>query len=162
MTITVLITTPSKANASIFDWSYDSRVFGYLSSLLKTGNQLDAPVKSDERGLPIMHSPTTKNGPAITKELVVTVTAYSSTPDQTDDDPFTMANGHRVHAGAIAANFLSFGTRIMIPELYGNKIFIVEDRMNKRFPNRIDIWFPNRKTVDDFGVQTLKIQIINY
>ncbi len=75
--------------------------------------------------------PYINNESKITKELTVTTTAYSSTPDQTDDDPFTMANGHRVHDGAIAANFLPFGTRVMIPELYGDKVFTVEDRMNK-------------------------------
>ena len=42
--------------------------------------------------------------------IYVTVTSYSSTPDQTDDSPFVTANGTWVHDGTLAANFLPFGT----------------------------------------------------
>ncbi len=148
LTATFLIMGFNNAHASVFDWF---SVAGIGSS-----NSLIVSLSSS-----LTSRPNTKNEPAKIKELTLTVTAYSSTPDQTDDDPFIMANGHRVHDGAIATNFLPFGTKIRIPELYGNKIFTVEDRMNKRFPHRIDIWFPDRKTVDDFGLQILKIQIIN-
>jgi 3D (Asp-Asp-Asp) domain-containing protein len=94
------------------------------------------------------------------KEMVVEVTAYSSTPDQTDDTPFITANGKLVYDGVLAANFLPFGTRIKIPELYGDKIFVVEDRMHKRFQNRIDIWFPDRQSALEFGYRELKVEIL--
>ncbi len=95
-----------------------------------------------------------------TKEMVVHVTGYSSTIDQTDDTPFIAANGTRVHDGVVAANFLPFGTKIKIPEVYGDKVFTVEDRMNKRYKDRVDIWFPNKKSATYFGHQVLKIQIL--
>ena len=94
------------------------------------------------------------------KILVVEATAYSSTIDQTDDTPFIAANGTYVHDGVVAANFLPFGTLIKIPEIYGDKIFIVEDRMHRRFQKRIDIWFPDRQSALKFGYQELKIQIL--
>ena len=94
------------------------------------------------------------------KELAVSITAYSSTPDQTDDSPFITARGTYVRDGIVAANFLPFGTKIKIPELFGDKIFVVEDRMNSRYWHKVDIWFPDRESAIEFGVKTAKIQII--
>lgn len=94
------------------------------------------------------------------KSLTVYVTAYSSTPDQTDDTPFITASGETVSDGIIAANFLPFGTHIQIPKLFGAKIFTVEDRMHKRFNNRVDIWFPDRASAVDFGIKKAEIVIL--
>jgi len=48
-----------------------------------------------------------------------------------------------------------------IPDLYGDKIFIVEDRMNKRYTYRVDIWFPTRQAAKNFGLKTIKIEIVS-
>jgi 3D (Asp-Asp-Asp) domain-containing protein len=101
-----------------------------------------------------------KNPEVNIKELIIPVTAYSSTPDQTDNTPFITAWGTYVHDGIVAANFLPFGTKIKIPELFGDKIFIVEDRMNKKYWHRIDVWFPEKQDAIEFGVKIAKIQII--
>lgn len=90
----------------------------------------------------------------------VKATAYSSTPDQTDDSPFTMANGKRVHDGAVAANFLPFGAKVRFPELYGDKVFTVEDRMHKRFSDRVDIWMGTRSEAVRFGIQNVTMEIL--
>ena len=90
----------------------------------------------------------------------VKATAYSSTPDQTDDSPFTMANGKRVHDGAVAANFVPFGTKVRFPELYGDKVFTVEDRMHKRFSDRVDIWMGTRSEAMRFGIQNVTMEIL--
>lgn len=97
---------------------------------------------------------------SVIKELFVTMTAYSSTVDQTDSTPFTTALGTQVGDGVVAANFLPFGTKIKIPQVFGDKIFTVEDRMNKRYLERIDIWFPDRESAINFGLKTLKVQIL--
>lgn len=89
-----------------------------------------------------------------------TVTAYSSTPDQTDDTPFITAKGTFVRDGIVAANFLEFGTKVRIPELFGDKIFVVEDRMHRRYSDRVDIWFPDRETAILFGKQQAVIEIV--
>jgi 3D (Asp-Asp-Asp) domain-containing protein len=93
------------------------------------------------------------------KVIYVTVTAYSSTPDQTDDSPFVTANGTWVHDGTLAANFLSFGTKVRLPDYSGDKVYAVEDRMNQRYTYRADIWMETREAAKQFGVRTLKMEI---
>jgi len=89
------------------------------------------------------------------------ITAYTSTPDQTDDSPFIAATGKRVYDGMIAANGLPFGTQIKIPSLYGDKIFTVDDRMNARYGlGRMDIWMdaPRAKAMQ-FGLKVAEAEI---
>lgn len=88
------------------------------------------------------------------------VTAYSSTPDQTDATPFITANGTYVHDGIIAANWLKFGTRVRIPDMFGDKVFIVADRMNPRFDDRMDIWMSGRNEAMNFGLRRLTIEVL--
>jgi len=105
-----------------------------------------------------------------TKEVKVirtsthTITAYNSEPNQTDDDPCTTANGFNVCQSAqedtIAANFLKFGTKVMIPELFGDRVFVVRDRMNKRHANRVDVWMKDYDDAVHFGIKVAKIQVI--
>lgn len=90
----------------------------------------------------------------------VTVTAYSSTPDQTDNSPFVTANGTYVYDGIVACNFLPFDTKVKFPEMYGDKIFIVEDRMAKKNSHKMDIWMPSRSLALQFGVKSLAFEII--
>lgn len=98
--------------------------------------------------------------PATSRIIYVTVTAYSSTPDQTDDTPFITASGARVRDGIIAANFLRFGAKVKFPDYSGDKIYEVTDRMNARYPNRADIWMATREAALDFGIRTLKMEIL--
>jgi len=93
------------------------------------------------------------------RTIRVVVTAYSSTPDQTDDTPFITASGSTVHPGTLAANFLRFGTKVRFPDYDKNKIFIVEDRMNQRYSQRADIWMETRDEAKQFGIKTLKMEI---
>ncbi|OGL78597.1 hypothetical protein A3J43_00970 [Candidatus Uhrbacteria bacterium RIFCSPHIGHO2_12_FULL_54_23] len=89
----------------------------------------------------------------------VVITAYSSTPDQTDDTPFITANGMRVRDGIIAANFLRFGTQVKIPALFGDKVFYVTDRMHERFADRVDVWMESREEAVQFGVKVATIEV---
>lgn len=89
----------------------------------------------------------------------VPVTAYSSTPDQTDDTPFTTASGTHVRDGVFAANFLPIGTRVKIPEIYGDKIFIVEDRMNARYHIHGDIWMETRQEAKTWGIKYVTLEV---
>ena len=89
------------------------------------------------------------------------VTAYSSTPFETDSDPFITAAGTQVRDGIIANNLLPFGTKIRLPELYGEKVFIVEDRMSwKKGPYHFDIWFPSHWEAKKFGAQRTYLEIL--
>jgi len=90
----------------------------------------------------------------------VTVTAYSSTLDQTDGSPFITANGTYVYDGIVACNFLPFDTKVKFPEMYGDKIFIVEDRMAKKNSHKMDIWMPSRSLALQFGVKSLAFEVM--
>lgn len=92
---------------------------------------------------------------------LTTVTAYSSSRDQTDSSPFITANGTRVKDGIVACNFLAFGTKVRFPDLFGNKVFVVEDRMAPKNSHKIDVWFPNRSQALRFGIKKLKVEIIS-
>ncbi len=91
----------------------------------------------------------------------VWVTAYTSTPEETDDTPFITANNTEVRDGIIAANFLPFGTRVQIPEAFGDKIFTVTDRMHARKRNFVDIWMPERDQALAFGIRHTEIVILD-
>ncbi|MEI7498471.1 MAG: hypothetical protein WCK11_04265 [Candidatus Falkowbacteria bacterium] len=92
------------------------------------------------------------------------LTAYNSEAAQTDDDPCTTANGFNLckhnQEDSIAANFLKFGTKVRIPELFGDREFVVRDRMNSRYPDRLDVWFKNRGDALKFGVRYAKIEVV--
>lgn len=90
---------------------------------------------------------------------MIEVSGYSSTESQTDSTPFITANGDRVHVGTLAANFLSFGTRVMFPYNFPNQTFVVDDRMNQRYGDissgtRMDIWFSSTSEALQWGVKT--------
>lgn len=91
----------------------------------------------------------------------VWVTAYSSTPEETDDTPFTTASGTEVRSGILAANFLPFGTKVQIPKLFGDRLFIVEDRMHRRKENFVDVWMSSKEEARKFGVSKTEIVVLN-
>lgn len=102
--------------------------------------------------------------PKVVRTSVHTITAYNSEAGQTDDSPCITANGYNVCKSGvedtIAANFLKFGTKVKIPELFGDRVFVVRDRMNKKHPNRVDVWFVEKQDAIQFGVKVAKIQVI--
>jgi 3D (Asp-Asp-Asp) domain-containing protein len=92
------------------------------------------------------------------------ITAYNSEIGQTDNSPCITANGfnlcqHNIE-DSVAANFLPFGAKIRIPELFGDKVFVVRDRMNSRHYNRVDIWMADRNDAIKFGVKSAKIEVL--
>ena len=95
------------------------------------------------------------------KVVKAVITAYTSTIDQTDSDPFVAASGKRVYDGMIAANWLPFGTKVKIPSLYGDKEFTVDDRMNARYGyGRMDMWLDTSKAeARKFGVKRVEVEV---
>lgn len=99
--------------------------------------------------------------PQVVKRLKVIVTGYSSSTFETDGDPYITASGTRVREGIVANNLLPIGTKIKIPELYGDKIFVVEDRMNwKKGLYHVDIWFPSYWQAKNFGAKRSYIEVL--
>ncbi len=117
------------------------------------------PVGTTDMAAPVLHFPVVGKWPA--RYVVhVPTTAYSSTIDQTDSTPFITASGTRVRPGVVAANFLPFGTRIRLPDYFGDQIFVVEDRMNERYHKRLDIWMASRGQAVDWGVRRLNVEVL--
>ena len=84
------------------------------------------------------------------------VTGYSSEISQTDSTPFLTASQKQVKEGMIACpRRLVFGTKV---EIEGRE-YICEDRMNLRYDERYDIWFPSTVEAREFGIQELPIII---
>jgi 3D (Asp-Asp-Asp) domain-containing protein len=95
------------------------------------------------------------------KVVKVLITAYSSTPEETDDTPFITASGSYVREGIVAANFLPFGARIKMPEIFGDQVFVVEDRLHEKNSDRIDVWFPTKEKALRFGIKISEIEILS-
>jgi len=98
--------------------------------------------------------------PEVKRVVTVTVTAYSSEVEQTDSTPYITASGTYVRQGVVAANWLPIGTKVRIPDLFGDQVFVVEDRMHSRHTNRLDVWFPNRAEAVQFGLREANVEIL--
>ncbi len=147
---------------SIFTFEFS---FPHLALAQVTNEpQIAAPeqIVASKPPAPTVHLP--ENGdrpqPAAKKTLNLTVTAYSSTVEECGSTPFTTASGTQVRDGVIAANFLPIGTKVRFPDQFGNKIFVVEDRMAARFNKRADIWMPNRQMALQWGVRYVRMEIL--
>jgi len=99
--------------------------------------------------------------PKVVKTMQVVITAYSSSPLETDDTPFVTAAGTLVKDGTVANNKYPLGTKIRIPGLYGDKIFVIEDRLHwSKGGYQVDIWFPSRQDALNFGAKRTYIEIL--
>lgn len=91
----------------------------------------------------------------------VTITAYASEVQHTDDEPFITATGRTVRPGIIAVSRdllrtftpgapFDYGDRVRLSRL-GE--FIVDDTMNSRWTKRVDIWVPTLEEARQFGLR---------
>ncbi|MBI2068672.1 MAG: 3D domain-containing protein [Candidatus Yanofskybacteria bacterium] len=113
--------------------------------------------------------PVKETGIEVKKKLWVTATAYSSTRWQTDDTPCITATGYNVcnkteNIIAVSRDLvrsLGYHRQVMLPSLYGSEIFLIEDTMNARFVNRIDVHHGSTKDAKDFGLKrNVELQVI--
>ncbi|MBU2566654.1 3D domain-containing protein [Patescibacteria group bacterium] len=88
------------------------------------------------------------------------MTAYTSSVEECDSTPFITADGTHTEWGIVAANFLPFGTKIRIPEYFGDQVFVVHDRMNQRYYYRVDVWMQTKTEAFQFGKRKLKIEVL--
>lgn len=95
----------------------------------------------------------------------IVFTAYNSEIGQCDATPCITANGFNVckhgKEDTIAMNGIKFGTKIRIPDLFGDRVFVVRDRMNARYgSNRADIWMIDKADARKFGVKLAKVEVL--
>ncbi len=98
----------------------------------------------------------------VVSEKRVTATGYSSRVQETDDTPFITASGKHVQWGIVAINGLKFGTKVRFPELFGDELFVVQDRMNEsKGTEHADFWFAKTSDALKFGAKfRVKMQIV--
>ena len=70
------------------------------------------------------------------------------------------ASGLEVSRDRVAANWLPPMTKIQIPELFGEKVFVVADKMDTCYKDRIDIWMPTRTEAINFGKQEADVFVL--
>lgn len=102
----------------------------------------------------------TKEEPVIandSKRQVGEFSAYNAEESQTDANPFVMASGKKVYAGAVANNCLAFGTKIDVK----GKTYTVEDRMNSRYGcDHFDIFMWEKGDALAFGRQAIEYSVL--
>ncbi|QGY39732.1 hypothetical protein GM415_06235 [Pseudodesulfovibrio cashew] len=93
----------------------------------------------------------------------VTVTAYNPAVDQTDSDPLIAASMRKVRQGTIAVSRdlfdqgWVFGRKVRIE---GLGIFEINDLMNKRYTQRIDIFMWDEDQARQFGKKNIKAALL--
>jgi 3D (Asp-Asp-Asp) domain-containing protein len=104
--------------------------------------------------------------PLYTKSVLAT--AYASVVAQTDSTPcltytdFDVCSYYNTYGkfDTIASNGIRLGAIVKIPELFGDKLFVVRDRMNERYGDEIiDIWLPNNEHAKVFGAKRVTIEV---
>lgn len=121
----------------------------------------DEPDMRSEIGEPAVIEIVRPDAVPVLKTYSISVTGYNSEAGQTDSSPFTTADGSTVRDGIIAANFLPFNTKVRFPELFGERVFEVHDRMNPRYNLRADVWMASKKDALKFGLKrNVKIEVI--
>lgn len=111
-----------------------------------------------------------KSGDKEPKRVVTAVTtAYNSLVGQTDSTPCITANGFDLcefyeengFGNTVATNFLALGTQVRFPDLYGDKVFVVRDRMNAKYngTTRVDIWMKDYGEARIHGAKRLKMEV---
>lgn len=102
----------------------------------------------------------TNHDTEVPQQFDVWVTAYSSSPEETDSTPFVTAMNTQVRDGIVAANFLPMGTKIRIPAIFGEREFVVEDRMHRRKTDFVDVWMPTKEEAQHFGITRTVIEVL--
>lgn len=138
-------------------------LFVVVLSLLLSAEDIDPFNDFDkfEASLPAPLSVKAQNVmlPPMFEKCWVTITGYSSEPNQTDDTPYVTSSNSRVEWGVLATNWLPFGAELTIPEYYGDQSFVVEDRMHMKNWHKADIWFPQTAHAWGWGKRKVLTEI---
>ena len=92
-----------------------------------------------------------------TKRFFTLVTAYSSSPDETDGDPWITASGERVRDGIVACSReYPFGTRLIVD----GDVYVCLDRLAPRYDSRVDIWMPSKEEALTYGIRETWVEVL--
>jgi 3D (Asp-Asp-Asp) domain-containing protein len=160
---TLADTDNSAINSGVISSSYQlvpDNAGQNLIQILNPEIMINGGVKSANSHLP------QNNGLAAKYTVTAVLTAYNSEIGQTDDSPCITANGFDVckHGveDTVAINGMKMGTRVRFPDLFGDKVFIVRDRMNSRYGStHVDVWMLSRADAKVFGVKSAKMEVLD-
>ena len=116
--------------------------------------------ESNDLGLKFCMAPGVQYKVAKTMKMVVT--AYTNIPELTDDTPDITASNKQIADGMVATNLFKFGTKIRIPEVFGDRILVVEDRMNHKYDGKpyLDVYRPTYNQARNFGAKITKVEVL--
>jgi len=168
--IAISLLTTTTAQAGVLDWFRSAGIpaaqasDGSFDSLYASVTD-DSPAPADQptlidNAVAAVSSPTGGVSKTLRQHYWVEVSAYTSEVSQTDASPFITAEGTHVRDGIVATNMFPFGTAIKIPSLFGDKIFVVEDRMNARYQKNVDVWFADKDAALKLGRRLVQIEVI--
>ncbi|MDD4901600.1 MAG: hypothetical protein PHE24_00480 [Patescibacteria group bacterium] len=97
--------------------------------------------------------------------VTAVLTAYNSEIGQTDNTPCITASGFDLckhgQEDIVAINGVKMGTKVRFPDLFGDRVFVVRDRMNSRYDSsRVDVWMLSRADAKNFGVRVAKMEFL--
>lgn len=119
-------------------------------------------VSQDDVDEPILEIPEVLPAPRLPiKVHATTLTFYNPEARQTDSSPRVTASGMDVFDGLVATNIYPFGTKLRFPDLFGDKVFEVQDRMNPRYANRMDIFLESKQEAKRLGIKrNIKVEVL--
>ena len=88
---------------------------------------------------------------------VAEVSAYTASVEECDSTPTITASNKKVKRGYVAMNGVKFGTKI---EIEGLGMFEVQDRMNRRYKNNIDVYMESKSEALAFGRKDMKYRYL--
>lgn len=93
----------------------------------------------------------------------LTITAYSPTPEECGDNPFTTASMRTVRPGFVAVSRdlfnqgWKFGKKVYVK---GHGVFEIADLMGKQHTKRLDIFIPDTEKARRFGKKQLTVALL--
>ena len=89
-----------------------------------------------------------------------TVTAYCPCVKCCGKSDGITASGKKAVEGlTVAANWLPLGTIVEIENVGTRKVM---DRMSKKYPDRLDVFFNSHEQAKKFGIKQLKVRVVSY
>lgn len=98
-----------------------------------------------------------------TRSRTLAVTAYTASPDETDDAPVLTASNRPVRLGTVAVsqdlykNGWSFGKKVYIDSL---GVYEINDLVGSQHKRRIDVFMNDKGKALRFGIQSRKITLL--
>ena len=97
------------------------------------------------------------------RSRTLAVTAYTASPEETDDDPILTASNQPVRLGTVAVsqdlykNGWSFGKKVYIDSL---GVYEINDLVGSQHKRRIDVFMNDKGKALRFGIQSRKITLL--